>query len=362
VTALITKKKLAVALINVTLPDGTTIQSTHTCNLLLPQLPLAATKAHIIPSLSTSSLLSVGQLVDANCSVTFDRTLVEVLHNNKRILEGVRNERNGLWTFDLQDNNSHSDKDKKTTTNLKSEQAYNVYECTNKRDLVRFLHAAAFSPVQDTWLKAIRAGHFATWPGLTEDLARKHLPKEIATVKGHLSQRRKKLRSTTKTVNERAPDAEALDDVPPEAAHVKTHQVFAAMVDVGKVYGDLTGRFPIQSSSGHTYILTLYDYDSNTISTEPMKNRTDGEMIRAYTLLHKQLINAGLKPELQIMENECSKAFRQYLTDEHIDLQLVPPHLNRQNATERAIQTFKNHFVANNFRCTCGVSCCHRQH
>jgi hypothetical protein len=118
-------------------------------------------------------------------------------------------------------------------------------------------------------------------------------------------------------------------DITPEAAHVKTHQVFAAMVDVGKVYGDLTGRFPVQSSNGHEYILTLYDYDSNTISTEPMKNRTDKEMIRAYTSLHKQLINAGLKPELQVMGNERSTAFRQYLADEHIAVQLVPPRLHR---------------------------------
>jgi hypothetical protein len=99
-----------------------------------------------------------------------------------------------------------------------------------------------------------------------------------------------------------------------------------------------------------------------------MKDRIDREMIREYTSLHEQLSNAGLKPELQVMDNECSKAFRQYLTDEHIDLQLVPPHINRQNAAERAIQTFKNHVwlgyarSTNNFRCTCGVSCCHRQH
>jgi hypothetical protein len=98
-------------------------------------------------------------------------------------------------------------------------------------------------------------------------------------VKGHLSQRRKNIRSTTITVATHAPEAIELDDITPEAANVKTHQVFAAMVDVGKVYGDLTGRFPIQSSSGHQYILTLYDYDSNTISTEPMKNRTHKEMI-----------------------------------------------------------------------------------
>jgi hypothetical protein len=177
VTAPVTNKKRAVAPINVTLPDGATIQSTHMCDFLLPQLPLAATKAHIIPGLDTSSLLYVGQLFDANCSVKFDQTSAEVLHNHKRILEGFRNERNGLWKVDLQDNNSHSDKDKTTTTNLKSKQAHRVYECTNKGDFVRFLHAAAFSPVQDTWLKAIRAGHFATWPGLAEDLVRKHLPK-----------------------------------------------------------------------------------------------------------------------------------------------------------------------------------------
>jgi hypothetical protein len=82
VTAPVTNKKLALTPIHVTFPDGTSIQSTHTCELLLPQLPIAATKAHIIPGLATSSLLLVGQLVDANCSVNSDRTSVEVLHNH----------------------------------------------------------------------------------------------------------------------------------------------------------------------------------------------------------------------------------------------------------------------------------------
>jgi hypothetical protein len=200
--------------------------------------------------------------------------------------------------------------------------------------------------VLDTWLKAIRAGHFATWPGLTEDLVRKHLPKELAKVKGHLSQRQKNLRSTTKTISAPVTDSDDSAESDPTPTKIKTHHVFAALVDVGKVYGELTGRFPIQSSRGHQYILTLYDYDINTISTEPMKNRTDKERIRAYTALHHQLLNAGLKTELQIMDNECSNKFRQYLNEQNIALQLVTPHLHRQNAAERAIQTFKNHFVA----------------
>jgi hypothetical protein len=132
--------------------------------------------------------------------------------------------------------------------------AHSVSKCTNKWDLVRFLHTAAFSPVQDTWLKAIRAGHFTTWPGFTEDMVRKHLPIESATVKGYLSQQRKYLRSITTTVATPVTEANEQDDTTPTTTNIKTHQVFAALVDVGKVYGDLTGRFPIQSSRDHQYI------------------------------------------------------------------------------------------------------------
>ena len=49
-----------------------------------------------------------------------------------------------------------------------------------------------------TWCDAIDRGYFITWPGLTSTLVRKHLPKDIATYKGHLKQERKGLRSTKK--------------------------------------------------------------------------------------------------------------------------------------------------------------------
>jgi hypothetical protein len=126
-------------------------------------------------------------------------------------------------------------------------EAHSVYECSSNRYLVRFLHAVAFCPVRDTWIKAIRVGHFATWPGLTEDLVRTHLPKELATLKGHLSQRRKNLRSMTKItdifneITDDAPDPAST----PTPSNIKTHNVFAALVDVGKIYGDLTVRFTV---------------------------------------------------------------------------------------------------------------------
>jgi hypothetical protein len=37
---------------------------------------------------------------------------------------------------------------------------------------------------------------------------------------------------------------------------------------------------------------------------------------------------------------------KEYMQDENIDYQLVPPHGHRQNAARRAICTAKNHFIA----------------
>jgi hypothetical protein len=46
------------------------------------------------------------------------------------------------------------------------------------------------------------------------------------------------------------------------------------------------------------------------------------------------------------MDNEASAALKQFLHSKDIQFQLVPLHVHRQNAAERAIQTFKNHFIA----------------
>jgi hypothetical protein len=149
-----------------------------------------------------------------------------------------------------------------------------------------------------TWIKAIKAGQFTTWPALTEELVRKHLPKEVATVKCHLNQRCNNLRSTTRpaTVEENPIGNDDFEADPPCTRGIKTHHVFTLLLDVGKIYGDLTGHFPHTSSKGNHYILVVYDYDGNTVATDAMKNRTDKETVRAYSKLHQQLVDAGLKP------------------------------------------------------------------
>jgi hypothetical protein len=42
-------------------------------------------------------------------------------------------------------------------------------------------------------------------------------------------------------------------------------------MDAEKIYTDQTGRFPVISSKGNTYIMVLYEYDGNVILAEPIK-------------------------------------------------------------------------------------------
>jgi hypothetical protein len=117
-------------------------------------------------------------------------------------------------------------------------------------------------------------------------------------------------------------------------------------METNQIYTDLTGRFTTTSPSGNKYILIFYDYDSNSFLSAPMKNRGDKEMILAFDLLIQSLIIRGLKPHLQRLDNEAYLALRNYLIKQGINFQLSPPHIHRRNNAERAIQTFKNHFIA----------------
>ena len=108
---------------------------------------------------------------------------------------------------------------------------------TTKSEHMQYLHVAAFSPVPVTWIKAIQNGNFTSWPGLTAKAVAKHLPKSIATSKGHLDQKLNNIRSTQPKEPELPePEVEQLDQ--------PTHLLFASIEPIGRVYTDQTGRFP----------------------------------------------------------------------------------------------------------------------
>jgi hypothetical protein len=188
-------------------------------------------------------------------------------------------------------------------------------------------------------LQAVKDGHLITWPSLTEEAINKHLKLTPATAMGHMNQRRQKLRSTSKASIEK-------QQSPDKDLGTKNHLVYAVVADQAQLYTDLTRKFPIRSSKGNSYGMLCYIYDCNYIKVFPMKSRSASEWDNTYGSIHQELTIKGFKPKLQTLDNEASTALKNFFTAHNIDYQLVPPHCHRRNAAERAIGTFKEHFVA----------------
>ena len=131
---------------------------------------------------------------------------------------------------------------------------------------------------------------------------------------------------------------------------MRSHTIYAAILDpstpTGRTYSDLTGHFPIQSNRGTNYILVVYEYDSNAILVRPLRNRTASEITRVFQSVNQYLHARGLRPRLHTLDNEASAILSDYLRSEDVEYQLVHPHIHRRNASEHAIRTFKNHFIA----------------
>jgi hypothetical protein len=63
----------------------------------------------------------------------------------------------------------------------------------------------------------------------------------------------------------------------------KCNDMFIRVVDLTEeIHTNQTGAFPHTCQQGNHYIMVAIHLDANYIFTEPMKNRTEGEMIRAY--------------------------------------------------------------------------------
>ena len=113
-----------------------------------------------------------------------------------------------------------------------------------------------------------------------------------------------------------------------------------------KMYTDQTGKFPVRSYRGMQYVMVLIEMESNSILVVAgMRNRTSGEMVKAYKILIDRLKASGISPNLHVLDNECSQEYKDSIKENGMKYQLVPPHDHRRNIAEKAIQVFKDHFV-----------------
>jgi hypothetical protein len=92
--------------------------------------------------------------------------------------------------------------------------------------------------------------------------------------------------------------------------------------------------------------MVCYVYYCNYVKVIPMKYRSDSEWVKAYDTILQELTVKGFTPKIQTLDKEASAALKIFFTVNDVHYQLVPPHCHRRNAAERAIWTFKEHFVA----------------
>ncbi len=330
----------------VMLPNGKTITASHRTNLPFETLSAKARIAEVLPALKQNSLISVGKFANANYTTVFHPNGEGVtVHKagtfrlkawSKPVLQGWR-DANGLWRVSREQQQST----KGVRTKLRQEIAMNVYSLPSIPQTIKYLHAAAGFPVKETWVKAINNGNYSTWPGLNADAVNKHFPESVETQKGHMKKQRQNVRST------RSPVKQAGEDMIELTRTLAKHNILVKVINANQtVYSDQTGRLPVQSSRGNQLLMIFYTVDGNYINAEPMRDHSDKQMIKAYHALWERTTRKlKEKPKMHILDNEASAAFKAEIR-KNCELQLVPPDTHRRNLAERAIQTFKSHFIS----------------
>jgi hypothetical protein len=209
--------------------------------------------------------------------------------------------------------------------------------------LVAFYHACLGFPVKQTWLNAIKAGNCDTFGGLTYSNAARYCWDADETIMGHLSQQSQNVWSTKPKPTLLAP----LVVLPPPIA-MPSNQVFVVTKLLSKLFTNNTGRFSIRACSGIQYVMIAFHANGNLILQQAFKSKSDCHCIAAYNTIMTCLAARGLSVDLQILDNEAIFAYKEAITFKwNVTFQLVPPDMYCPIWVERAICTFKDHFLAN---------------
>jgi hypothetical protein len=323
----------------VAVADGTLLYSTHHGNLTIPDH--GSIIAHVLPQLK-SSLLSVSQLVDLGLRVIYCSKWVTVLNfKDDVIFKGHRDVRSGLWMVDLLSLS-------KTTTPIETvNEASAAVRLDSVSDFVNFWHAAYGSPAASTFLAAIDKGYIRV-PGLTSAKVRRHLPNTVATAHGHLTATRKGIQSTKSKPNSRDHDPALTEEDSQDILYPAENRLWVRVDDVqsGRIHADAAGPLPLRARSNALYQIIFYNEDANYIHIETTTSRGGPELLAALQRAVQFFRERGMPIQLIRMDNECAKLTKDWIKVETMSLELTPVAVHRTNKAERAIRTWKDHFIA----------------
>ena len=283
-----------------------------------------------------TSLLSIAQLCRIGCIATFTSTAVHITIDQSTVLHGFKLPNDSLWSIP-QPALFTSPFIANATQALPNDAAF-----------IKFTHAALGSPAISTLTQAVRRGYLHSYPRLTSKMLAAHPPMSIATAKGHLDQHRQGQRSTHTPIDmfeiEDTSDIDSIKCSPVQSEHTVSQAYTRIILASSTLHSDLTGRFPVTSRTGAQYMFASV-LDSY-IHVEPMKTRHHQEYITAYKRTLNFFGQFGRRPSFQRLDNETSAPLEIFALQNNISIQYCPPHTHRSLKAERAIRTFKNHFIA----------------
>ena len=66
------------------------------------------------------------------------------------------------------------------------------------------------------------------------------------------------------------------------------------------MFSDKTGKFPIPSIRGNKYVLVMFVEDANSILAEPLKSRSEQDIVNTMVKLHTYLTDRGFNLKIQV--------------------------------------------------------------
>jgi len=249
---------------------------------------------------------------------------------------------------------------------------------------VAYQSACFLNPPDSTFEMAAEMGYLGNLPRLTASMIRANKPNSIGTALGHLNRLRQNLRSTKtkltrsekRKYNKRnrpnlndknnfiyttynntsnhIPNFNDDTDEEPEGEQKEEEMItkIKNLADLSPeeqkalaVYFDATGRFPFRSIEGYEYVLiSVY---KNYIHAEPMMDRSSPSYVKAYRNAIEFFISKGHSFSVGRLDNESSALLENFFKFEaKLDFNFIAAGSHRANKAERAIQSFKNHFIA----------------
>lgn len=239
---------------------------------------------------------------------------------------------------------------------------YSQVKLRSTAERAAFYHATFGFPSISALYKAL-ARHL-TLPGLTHHEFADNAPKSVHTSRGHLHELPHG-QGSTKPVNERPVSEKIVEDpeelerlsaerqLPrkltpgylfsqPDDAPVKKGEWY--VYHTGKLTADATGKLPVPSYLGHTAIWIAYHPESGYIRAIPIKTKAD--ISRTLEFIYSEQLKFGHRIDTVFIDNEVDNDARAYFAQQRVKLNQVAPYCHRANPAERAIGTFKDHFVA----------------